>query len=313
MKYRLSVNRLLIIIIGVALLAACKPSTPDNIIQPGDMEDLLVDYHLAYGMATQQGGSPAERNYNQVLYTEEVLRKHGVTRAEFDSSLVYYYSRSDRFDKIYSRIAERLDRHALSLGASESDIGKYASLNADGDTANIWNNRPAMVLMPKPPYNRMEFELQADSSYLPGDKYLLQFMTEYIYQSGSRDGVVVVATTFDNDSTITRTMTFGNNGLTQLHLMGDNKHAVKTIRGFFYLGGALETTTVQRLLFIDNIQFIRFHKEHEATPTSPAEAQTDSLTRTADRERTDTTHASGRDSIGKSSGLLQTTAGTGSH
>ena len=29
------------------LMAACKPGTPSQYIQPGDMEDILVDYYMA--------------------------------------------------------------------------------------------------------------------------------------------------------------------------------------------------------------------------------------------------------------------------
>ena len=315
MKYRSSVNRLLYIIIGVALyLTACKPTTPDGILPPGVMEDLLVDYHLAYGIAMQQGGSPAERNYQQVLLTNEVLRKYGVTKAEFDTSLVYYYSRADRFEKIYTHVAERLDRRALSLGVSESEIGRYASLNADGDTANIWAGRTAYVLMPAPPYNHADFEIKGDTTFLPGDKFLLQFMADYIYQSGSRSGNVIVAVTFDNDSTITRNIGFGSNGLTQLYLMGDNSHAVKAIRGYFYLDGALETTTTQRVLFVDNIQLIRFHKPHDTTTTTPRDTlQADSLPHAADRPGADSAHAGRRDSIGQRVRLLPAAGGTAPH
>lgn len=298
----------------MALLFACKPTTPDGIIPPGEMEDLLVDYHLAYGIAMQQNAHGAERDFNQTLFAEEVFRKHGVTRADFDSSLVYYYSRSDRFDKIYHHVAERLDKQALALGASESDIGKYSTLNASGDTANIWAAKPAFVLAPMPPYNRMEFELQADTSYREGDKLLLQFMADYVYQNGSRGGVVVVAATYDNDSTITRSMTFGNNGLTQLYIMGLDNHTLKRLRGFFYLGGALENTTVQRMLFVNNIQLIRFHKQHEAEPKEPEPLPAeDSIAPAADRRGEAVDTASSRDSVRTSRKLLQLNPRTGAN
>jgi hypothetical protein len=48
----------LYIIIGVVLLmliGACKPQTPKQFIQPKEMEDILVDYHLAMAMANETG------------------------------------------------------------------------------------------------------------------------------------------------------------------------------------------------------------------------------------------------------------------
>ena len=67
-------------------------------------------------------------------------------KAEFDSSLVYYYKRADRFVDIYTKVSERLEEQALLLGATEGEIGKYASLNATGDTANIWAERTALPI-----------------------------------------------------------------------------------------------------------------------------------------------------------------------
>ena len=48
-------------------MGACKPGTPSEFIQPDDMEDILVDYHLARAMAEQDGGPYEETNYRQAL------------------------------------------------------------------------------------------------------------------------------------------------------------------------------------------------------------------------------------------------------
>ena len=85
------------------LLLGCKPSVPSEYISPGDMEDLLYDYYLSQAMAdidTKDG----RMGYNRRLYCLSVLKKHGVTEAEFDSSMVYYYSSSDYMRKIYANL-----------------------------------------------------------------------------------------------------------------------------------------------------------------------------------------------------------------
>ena len=35
----------------ITLLMACAPSVPKRFVQPGDMEDILYDYHVAQAMA----------------------------------------------------------------------------------------------------------------------------------------------------------------------------------------------------------------------------------------------------------------------
>lgn len=266
-------NRALLIVIGLlVLLAGCKPGTPDEYIQPDDMEDILVDYHMARAMAEHMDGSYEERNYQQALYTEAVMQKHGVTQAEFDSSLVYYYRRADRFAKMYEHVAERLEKQALELGATEGEIGKFASLSTSGDTANIWVERSAYVMAPIPPYNRWSFEVEVDTAFHSGDSFMLQFLSDYMYQDGTRTAVVYVALTYDNDTTISRNVYFSSAGLTQMRIPEYGSHKVKRLQGYFYLGGGHERTTTTRLLFINNIQLIRFHnKQYEETKKDSVE------------------------------------------
>ena len=266
------------IIVGIALLVgSCKPGTPSEFIQPDDMEDILVDYHLARAVADKGEGTYEESNYRQALYIESVLQKHGYTKAQFDSSLIYYYTRADRFVDIYTRVAERLEEQALLLGATEGEIGKYASLNATGDTANIWAEKTVLAMMPLPPFNRWEFTIDVDTTYKPGDSFLMQFMSDYMYQDGVREGYLYLAVTYDNDTTISRNLRFMTVGLNQLRIPEIPElrdHQINDMRGFFYLGEGNQRTTTTRFLFLYNIQLIRFHKKHE-------EEQTDSSTQSA--------------------------------
>ena len=252
----------LLLAVGVfTMLVGCKPGTPSEYIQPDDMEDILVEYHLAKAMAAEYDGSYEERNYQQALYIEAVLRKHGVTQEEFDSSLVYYYRRADRFDELYRNVADRLEEQALSLGATEGEIGKFASFSANGDTANIWADRARYAMMPVPPYNLWSFEVTVDTTFHKGDSFLMQFMSDFMFQDGMRSCTLNMAVTYDNDTTISRNIVFSYAGLTQLRIPAFENHGIKRLRGYFYLAGGSDRTTTTRLLFLDNIQLIRFHSE----------------------------------------------------
>ena len=44
----------LLFLSALATLIACKPGVPKEIIQPGDMEDILYDYHVAQALATDE-------------------------------------------------------------------------------------------------------------------------------------------------------------------------------------------------------------------------------------------------------------------
>ena len=247
-------------------MTGCKPKTPSQYIQPDEIEDILVDYHVTRAMA-QAEGSYSEQCFNRALYWENVLRKHGVTQAEFDSSLTYYYSRADRFNAICKRVMNRIDERATLLGVTEGDIGKYAALKTDGDTANIWPGQTSLVMMPIPPLHRHEFTIHCDSTFWEGDKLLFQFMSDFVYQTGTKDGLFYVAVTYP-DTVVVQRNTFSYSGLCQLTVASAADACPQEIKGFFCLGGFNDPSTTLRLLFIDNIQLIRFHTKDERTTTS---------------------------------------------
>ena len=222
------------------------------------MENLLVDYFMAKSLSRQAKMPLGEREYNTALYTEAVLKRHGVTQAEFDSSLVYYYTRADRFEEIIGRVSERLDEQALVLGASEGEIGKYAHYNANGDTANIWADRKTAVMMPMAPYNRWEFRLESDSTFRRGDALMMMFTSDYMYQSGEKNGLLYIATEYE-DTVVSRSLRFMTSGVNQLRVPEDTLRKIRAVKGFFYLYEGKDRPATTRLLFLNNVQLIRFH------------------------------------------------------
>ena len=98
-------------------------------------------------------------------------------------------------------------------------------------------------------------------------------MSDFMFQDGLRTSTVNMAVTYDNDTTISKNIIFSSAGLTQLRIPAFENHTVKRLRGYFYLGGGSERSTTTRLLFLDNIQLIRFHSaRHEETKKDSVES-----------------------------------------
>jgi hypothetical protein len=185
MRNSLAITLLTILVIG------CKPTVPSEYIQPGDLEDILYDYHVSQAMARDKGADDhGDAEYKQNAYFQAVLKKYDVTEAVFDSSLIYYYSHADRLKEIYTRVAERLNDDAKELGASVGDINRYSQYSETGDTANIWKNETDVLLIPKPTANRFDIHVEADTSFYQGDSFMFQFMSDFLYENGSRDAVL---------------------------------------------------------------------------------------------------------------------------
>lgn len=256
----------------MALVAfwACTPTIPSKYIQPDEMEDILYDYHLAQAMA-QKEANYQEGQKNRTKYFYAVLAKHSVSEADFDSSMVYYYSNIPQLQKIYEQVEERMDNEAAHLGATIIER-QTTTITDKGDTANIWKGSFSAMLMPVIPYNRMDFELNVDTSFHKGDEFLMTFNTDFIYQSGTKDAVVYTAVTYDNDSTAQYYTHVSSSGSTQLRIPSNFKNSIKKMKGFIYLSRGNDNSNTQKLMFIDRIFFLRYHKKEQPKqkPTSPS-------------------------------------------
>lgn len=252
-------------------MVSCKPKVPSRYIQPDDMEDLLHDLHIAQAMANEAAHKEGDLGYQQNLYFAAVLEKHGVTKADFDSSLTYYYVRADRFNDIYKHVVERLSDEAMALGASEGELNRYANLNANGDTTNIWTGDLSAILVPYAPFNLFTFEQKADTSFRKGDSFMFIINTEYIIQSGSRSAQACIVVRYENDTVVSRTTSLPSAGITQLRVPELPNHQAKDIRGYIYMAPEKEPTTTLKLLSVKGLQLIKFRKQQVKTEDNESE------------------------------------------
>lgn len=269
-----------IFVLMLMMAVGCKPQVPSEYIQPDELEDMLYEYHVAEAMARN---SSENVDYKQTEYFLAVLEKHHVTEADFDSSLVYYYSHAERLKDIYLSVHERLANDAKKLGASVGDINRYSQYSETGDTANIWRDETAMLLIPRPTKNRFDFVVKADSTFMLGDSFMFQFMTEHIWQSGSKDAVVCIKTTYEKDSVIQSVNHVSISGISQLRIPSNNTLKIKELRGFIYMPQVDDEMEARRLMFISQIQLIRFHhkeiQEQYENNVAAEATKTDSLQR----------------------------------
>lgn len=243
----------------------CKPGVPHQYIQPDEMEDILYDYHLADGMlASRPAGDKTDQT---VAYHAAVLKKHHVTQAEFDSSMVYYMRNAEVLHGIYEKLGERMQKEVRNLGGESSMVaGQYT---AKGDTASIWNGSSFMVLSSKIPFNYHSFSIKVDTAFHAGDMLLLSFNSQFIFQDGMRDGNAVLAIVLKNDSVVSRSVHLSSDVPNVLQVSDDAFIGIKEVKGYFQLNTSPNSMTVStmRLMFLENIQLLRMHrKKPEPTP-----------------------------------------------
>lgn len=278
-------KKLMICLVAVMALlfcvSSCKPSLPGGVLSKGKMTDILYDYHLALAMAHMDDNGDKGQS---LAYREAVLRKHDVTSAEFDSSMVYYMRHTELLEDVYKDLTDRYNNEITAMGGSAKEGGEFANLSATGDTANVWNLATSMVFMPVKPFNSTSFDIKVDSTFHKGDRLMLDFDAQFIYQDGMRNGVAMLAVQFGNDSIAQRTIMIQSTQHYSVELSDADSLGIKSMKGYFMLmnddnGTGVSSQTTLKLMFLEHIKLIRMHpqKPVAAPAGSSSSASSDSL------------------------------------
>lgn len=278
-------KKLMICLVAVMALlfciSSCKPSLPSGVLSKGKMTDILYDYHLALAMAHMDDNGDKGQS---LAYREAVLRKHDVTSAEFDSSMVYYMRHTELLEDVYKDLTDRYNNEITAMGGSAKEGGEFANLSATGDTANVWNLATSMVFMPVQPFNSTSFDIKVDSTFHKGDRLMLDFDAQFIYQDGMRNGVAMLAVQFGNDSIAQRTIMIQSTQHYSVELSDADSLGIKSVKGYFMLmnddnGTGVSSQTTLKLMFLEHIKLIRMHplKPVAAPSGSASSASSDSL------------------------------------
>lgn len=237
MKRNKDMRRYANILCAVATMCVwgCGNKIPDDIIQPAAMENLLYDYHIASTMGNEL---PYQENYKKNAYSAYVFKKHQVTEAEFDSSMVWYSRHGDELSAIYDNLKKRLETDSERMKQLAARQTGEIAVSMSGDTVDIWQDRPLCWLTSSPYTNKILFELKADTSFKPKD--MLTFEAEFTFlprKQKTGDAVIGLKVTFDNDSVQGLTRVISSSGRQRLFLRPDSAFEYKNISGFVYYTG----------------------------------------------------------------------------
>lgn len=266
-------SRWFVVLAATVLFFSCKPGPPNGVLSESKMAHVLYDYHVAKAV----GSATDSADINSRAYILAALRDNGITEAEFDSSMVWYCQHADRLYAVYTKVSERIKGNLSALGANVTEVDRYSSLTAQGDTANIWNGRSFYMLSSNGFGNRFTFEIKADSSMKLGDEYMLNFRALFIQKEGGRHGIASLAIEYDNDSIAHTDRHFYGSGDNSIIITPANRR-VRRIYGYIYMMS--EWNENPRNLFIFNPSLVRFSKPDETKePTDEANSTAPDSTR----------------------------------
>lgn len=253
------------------LLFSCSPSLPSGVLGEGKMTDVLVDYHLAGGMAEASGESTDVTRYK---YIQAVFRKHGITEAQFDSSMVYWSGRAEDFTHIYENVLNRVQAEAERMGIETTDTqDRFASLTSEGDTANIWLQKDFACVVPNQVGCVYSFQMKADSTFRPGDSFIWMFKSQFVARAMNNEAIALLNFYYEQDTVASVTDLVRNSSKNELrHYPGRLLDSIplRSITGFIYLPLTDEADKPSPLI-VSEMKLIRMHKELPPAPKIPAD------------------------------------------
>lgn len=152
------------------LFQSCRPK---GILHSWELRKVLVDLHKTDAVL-QVAGLKYGNEEEKTIYYAQVLEKHGITQAQFDSSLVWYTAHPQLFDKIYPRVLRQLkseedrfvamheaelslhpmvpkeEKPALRQTFTPNQLDSVLWVTSHG-YPSMWNIRPVSVTIPYNP------------------------------------------------------------------------------------------------------------------------------------------------------------------
>ena len=165
-------------------LTACQVKRPDTVISDAKMENVLYDFHIAKAMGEEV---PYSESYKRVLYIESVYRKHGITQADFDTSMVWYARHPDALTKVYEKVNQRLKAERDGINHLIALRDNKPKESSPGDSIDVWRGRHIYYLTGTPMDNKLTFTLPSDTNFK--DRDTLRWTVRFRFLNGTPDSL----------------------------------------------------------------------------------------------------------------------------
>lgn len=218
-------KHIIYIIAVLCTLFSCTDTRSRYVLDSDEMEDLLYDIHKSHFI--QEYNDENRRNgAMQYVLLQNVLKQHGVTRAEYDSSIVYYTRNADELSKIYESLTDRLSFEASAMGAGVTEMA---------DTSDVWSADRHILLINDDLNASYQWSLNTDTLLQPGEKVTLKFLGIFMNREAQRRATAVLVLRLKNDSVIVRHHVASQTGVHSLNLTDVNAEGIKSLSGMFVL------------------------------------------------------------------------------
>lgn len=247
--------------LSLLIAVSCKVEMPEGVIVPDKMEAIVYDYHLVQVVTADHMAA----SYEKKLHISNVFEKHGVTKEQFDSSLVWYTRYPKQMVRIYGNLEKRIQNELEMMGESAEAVAEVLDTEKMlADTVDLWDTSRVRLLSSSPLNNRVTFNFVADTTYVKGDSILFSFRAKHLPgKMGSlrHNAHAALVVEYDDNSFASRGVSLSADSLYSLAVERNYDADVKSMHGFVYYSD--NDTLCESKLLLGNLSVKRIHPEEE--------------------------------------------------
>jgi len=160
-------------VLFIVFLTACGTDSNERMSQR-EMRKFLTDLHLLEGIIMNDPSLSNDERI-EVYYYNALFVKHGISKAVFDSSLVFYTKQPKRFERIYAGVIRNLEDLQKEVAA-----GKYEKVLPDSIRFETFQYElplklyTSYVFVPDSPRTKLPFSIK-NVPLMTRDMYHLRF------------------------------------------------------------------------------------------------------------------------------------------
>lgn len=246
---------ILVVLMLLTVVSGCRLKRPDDVLSPKKMERFLYDYHLAQAVTQEL---PKEEKYATSAYIDWAYNKNGITKEQFNTSLVWYTRNPKELSKIYKRLSNRVEDEYKIVSKALSKIEKKSVSLQSGDSIDMWYLEKTALLNTSLYMNRLTYLISPDTTIHRGDTVSLNMYGTFVSSdSGVPQRAYISLSVYYRDSVSTADTMLLASGPVNLSLVLDRELIPSSMSGSVnYMDS---TDNRNSVLVLSGMELMRFH------------------------------------------------------
>lgn len=194
-------------------IAVSCTDRPDNVPSDSKMVKIMADMEMAQAYLQSKGrGENSMENREKIL--NYVLRKNGMTREDFDSTLAWYGRHIDIYDDLYAKVDKELARRESKISGNSVEM-----LSTD-----LWPYSRHLVISSKSSANNLAFSIPT-TEIEKGDRLTWKFRL-----NTPSEGTALLGVRYSDGSASYTSQTLNGDNI-EVFLQTDTSRIVRDIYG----------------------------------------------------------------------------------